>query len=388
MRTRFEVKRSNWASRKWHVVGPRTTSRKFFKTKAQALEYAEQKNIELLNQGREHADFDPRLRFMAQDCAAQLQPFGATLADATKHYIVHRKAIARSCTVNALVDEVIAAKTKACGKRLRPASDAYIVDLNVRLGRFAKAFGDRVVSTITRLEIDDWLSTALTNSEGEMMSPQTRGNYARVLSVMFAYALRREYVSTNPLAQIHKPTSDAKPDVLTVEQLTALLQAATPLILPYIAIGAFAGLRASEIERLDWRDINFEENEIAVSSESKSGERHVDMLPNLREWLLPHRKLNGPIAPPNLRKHFEQTREAAGIVPWPHNALRHSFGSYHLKHFGNDALTRLQMGHWRDSTVLFAHYRRAVTRGNAERYWNIVPPPQTKIVPMTKAATA
>ena len=53
------------------------------------------------------------------------------------------------------------------------------------------------------------------------------------------------------------------------------------------------------------------------------------------------------------------------------------------KAFGNDAHTRLQMGHWRDSTVLFGHYRRAVTRRNAERYWNIRPVAVTKIVPMT-----
>ena len=103
----------------------------------------------------------------------------------------------------------------------------------------------------------------------------------------------------------------------------------------------------------------------------------------LAAWLLRLRQLSGAVAPANLRKHFEQAREAAGIETWPNNALRHSYGSYHLKHFGNDALTRLQMGHWRDSTVLFAHYRRAVTRRNAERYWNIRPTERAaKIVPM------
>ena len=163
-----------------------------------------------------------------------------------------------------------------------------------------------------------------------------------------------------------------------------MLEAASPEILPYIAVGAFAGLRAAEIERLEWQDIDFEENEIAVSSENKTGERHVDMLPALREWL-PFRQLSGPVTPANLRKHFECAREAAQIVPWPNNALRHSYGSYHLKHFGNDALTRLQMGHWRDSAVLFAHYRRAVTRRNAEHYWNIKPVRDAKIVPMRRA---
>ena len=139
MRTRFAVRHNNWAPRKWLVVGPGKRSRKFFKTKAQAVAYADQKNIELLNEGREHADFDPRLRLMAQDCAAQLVPFGATIEDATRHYIAHRKAIARSCTVAALVDEVIAAKRKACGKKQRPASADYILDLSVRLGRFKNA---------------------------------------------------------------------------------------------------------------------------------------------------------------------------------------------------------------------------------------------------------
>jgi integrase len=56
------------------------------------------------------------------------------------------------------------------------------------------------------------------------------------------------------LKEIDKPTSDAKPGVLTVEQMTALLESAAPEIQPYIAIGAFAGLRASEIERLDRRE--------------------------------------------------------------------------------------------------------------------------------------
>jgi integrase len=163
---------------------------------------------------------------------------------------------------------------------------------------------------------------------------------------------------------------------------------ASPEILPYLAIGAFAGLRASEIERLDWRDIDFEENEIAVHGEGHKSERHVDMLPNLRDWLFPLRKHTGKITPKNFRKHLDSARAAAGIVAWPNNCLRHSFGSYHLKHFGNDALTRLQMGHWRDSTVLFDHYRRAVTRKNAERYWNIRPAQIEKIVQMQGAVAA
>src|SRR4029450_8894076 len=131
------------------------------------------------------------------------------------------------------------------------------------------------------------------------------------IGVAFTYAVKRGYAPTNPMVGIAKPTADGKPEILTVEQTARLLESASPEILPYLAIGAFAGLRASEIERLDWRDVDFEENEIGVSGESKAGQRHVDMLPNLREWLMPLRKLSGRITPENFRRYFDQAREAA-----------------------------------------------------------------------------
>jgi integrase len=379
----FRVKKYRWSSGRYVVEGRENgkRSRKFFDTKADAEAHASLKNIEHENKGREHAEFDSRLRIMAQDCADKLEAFGKTIEDATQHFILHLQAIERSCTVAALVDEVIAKKTVEC-RNGRPASRDYLVDLNVRLGRFKRDFGERMAATITSEEIDDWLCGLKDERTGENLSRLSRSNYARALGVAFAFALKRKYATTNPLKGIDKSRGDTKPEVLTVEQTVRLLESASPEILPYFAIGAFAGLRASEIERLDWRDIDFDENEIAVNGEGKTGERHVDMLPNLREWLLPLRKHTGKITPKNFRKHFDEAREAAGIVPWPDNALRHSYGSFHLKRFGDDAQTRLQMGHWRDSTVLFQHYRRAVTRRNAERYWNIRPAQTENIVPM------
>lgn len=359
--------------------------RKFYETKAEAQNFADEKNIELINKGREHAEFPEGLRIMAQDCADKLQEFGKTIADATAHFISHLQSIERSCTVPELVDEVIAKKKVEC-RSGKPASPEYIDDLDVRLGRFKKDFSERTVATITTEEIEDWLDRLVDERTSRNLSRQSRSNYARVLGVAFSFAVKRRYSTTNPVKGIDKPRGDTKPGILTVEQIARLLESASPEILPYFAIGAFAGLRTSEIERLDWRDIDFEENEIAVNDESKTGERHVDLLPNLREWLLPYRKHRGKITPENFRKYFDQARAAAGIAEWPNNALRHGFGSYHLKHFGNDAQTRLQMGHWRDSTVLFAHYRRAVTRRDAERYWNVKRIATKRVIHFVKAS--
>jgi integrase len=52
--------------------------------------------------------------------------------------------------------------------------------------------------------------------------------------------------------------------------------------------------------------------------------------------------------------------------------MRHSFGSYHLAAHENAGKTALQMGHRRIDTT-FEHYRRAVRKEDAERFWKIMP---------------
>jgi hypothetical protein len=64
-------------------------------------------------------------------------------------------------------------------------------------------------------------------------------------------------------------------------------------------------------------------------------------------------------------------RNAAGITPWPDNAMRHSFVSYRLSATGNAAQTALESGH--DQAVLFKHYRELVRPLDAARYWQIFP---------------
>ena len=68
----------------------------------------------------------------------------------------------------------------------------------------------------------------------------------------FNFAVQRGYATGNPAektAKAKEPKADI--GILTVTQAARLLESATPDILPYIAIGLFAGLRRAEIERLD-----------------------------------------------------------------------------------------------------------------------------------------
>lgn len=50
--------------------------------------------------------------------------------------------------------------------------------------------------------------------------------------------------------------SEAPPFPLTVEEAQLLLNAAKPSVLPFIAIGMFAGLRSAERNELNWKDVH------------------------------------------------------------------------------------------------------------------------------------
>jgi len=351
--------------------------RTFFENKEAAQSFVTFKNAEVKTHGTEHAEFPAWLRIMAQECADALEPYGKTIREATVHYLEHLKANERSCNAQQLVEELLKAR-KADG-----VGERHLHDLESRLGVFVAQFDGKMVAEITSAEIDAWLRSL-------DVGPRTKNHYRAATLEAFNFAVRGRYASSNPVEGAAKAKVVSKPPgILTVEQASALLVNAEPEILPYIAIGLFAGLRRAEIERLDWSEIDFESGLIHVTAQnSKTAMRRlVTMQPNLREWLFPLRQQKGPVtAPEDFRQRFDHARAKAGITDWPENALRHSFASYHLAHFKNAASTALELGH-HDSRVTFTHYRELVKPKEAARYWKLIPAKRVRnIVEMSAAA--
>ena len=71
------------------------------------------------------------------------------------------------------------------------------------------------------------------------------------------------------------------------------------LATPFLAIGAFAGLRSAEIERLDWKNVNLKRGFIEVRAETckTRARRLVPISDNLRAWLKPFAVPAGPVVP-------------------------------------------------------------------------------------------
>jgi integrase len=333
--------------------------RKFFKTEREAKTYVQLKEIELLNQGKEGVMFPTEIRVMAHAASQLLSPYGKTIEDAARFYLKHLEADSRSVPVRQAVEELIANREKA-GMTKR-----YCEDLRIRLGRFIKAFPDRNASTITTKEIGAWL-------ESLGVGPVTRNTFRRDVRTLFSFCLDHKYCTDNPAAATTKAKQrDEEVQVFSVEQMRRLLAASSVEMLPFWAIGAFAGLRHSEIKRLQWSDIDFDDALITVRS-GKTPKRFVTMQPNLLAWLQPYRGRFGNVCPDNFRKRSAQDKIAAGLKDeWPVNVLRHSFGSYWLAHFNDINALALQMGN--SPAVIEAHYRKIVRPKEAHRYWQIKP---------------
>src|SRR5262249_23788199 len=189
------------------------------------------------------------------------------------------------------------------------------------------------------------------------------------------FASERGYCVGNPAARTARAkVIETAIGILTVDQTARLLENAPAELVPYVAIGAFAGLRRAELERLDWKEVDLQSNLIEVTaSKAKSARRRfVRIQPNLAKWLQPHARLSGNVAPPTYRELLDDAREAAKIHEWPQNGLRHSFASYHLARFKDAPALALELGHT-SAHLVFNHYRELVRPKQAEYYWKIAP---------------
>ena len=347
--------------------------RKFFKTKGEA-EAERLRQITLRERGGREAVGLPLNELSAiVEARHKLAEHGKSIDDAATFYLDHLERIRRcNVTVTQLAHEVIAAKKKD------GHAPMYLADLRKRLDRFARDFGTRPIAAITVEELDDWLRNL-------DCAPKTRANFRANIGVLFSYAERRRMIDTNPVLRTSRPKLiDKAPEIFSVDELAALLNAAstfTPDIVPMLAIGAFAGLRESEIKRLDWQDIDLQRGYIEVKAEkAKTAKRRIVRIqPNLSEWLVRYSAMTGMVVPSNSRKKLDAVRKAAGLQRWSRNGLRHSHASYRLAATNNAAAVAAELGH-STSQMLYSTYRELVLPEEAERYWKIAPASKANVI--------
>jgi len=313
---------------------------------------------------------------------------------------------ARRNSVNAKPMSVAEVKNEMLtAKAADGLSDGYLQHLRYDLDKFGEAFHGSL-SKITGQDVDKWL-------RGLSVAPRTRNNLRNSIRTLFTFAKAKQYVGKGhdeiDYVAVAKD-NDGEIEIFTPDEMTEILAHADDRLIPFLALGAFAGVRHAEIKRLEWTDISFDKGHIDIKArKSKTASRRiVPLLANLRAWLKPHRKtegavcvfsnmaseLNGLVRDVNLARRAvwakskgigkealeaaedratkrrteerkkvgkqrvawgtavpagAETAEEEGWKPfdWKHNALRHSFISYRVAAVKNIAEVSLEAGNSR-----------------------------------------
>jgi integrase len=268
-------------------------------------------------------------------------------------------------------------------KAARGASERYQRDLRGRLDKFAADF-QKDARDVTTAEIQEWL-------DSKKLGTQTYANNRRVLSVFFEFCVARGYASDSPVDGVENvKVHNGEIEIFTPSEIARLLAAASEDFLPSLALGAFAGLRSAEIERLDWKDIHLAERHIVIGKDAAktASRRVVPITDNLAAWLAltPEAKRTGKVwkggwlykeqqvcadataTKPDAAKNIP----AKAAVKWKSNALRHSFATYSFA-LSNDA-GRIAGIMGNSPAIVNRHYRQLTTPAVAQKWFAVYPP--------------
>lgn len=347
----------------------RKRKRLYFTKKTEAVKKGESIRDELMREGQDEQAItkDERRAVMAFREMLESLPKSITkpsLGDAVRLMSDTIGVRHKSKTIIELIDSYLLTLER------KGVSDGHYYSIKLRLNRFEEDFGDWLACDVSREVVSEWL-------HGLKFAPLTVNHYRASLTQLFNHALAESFVERNPVAGISKrKVQSGEVGILKPRQVASLLESAPTEILAGLAIGFFAGVRRAELCRMDWDEIDFDQNLIEVkASKSKTAARRlIPMRESLRAWLLPLRKHGGKIMPSEMvwRTRLADAMTAAKLTEWPHNAPRHSFASYHLAEFQDAASLALEMGHG-STKMIFEHYRALVTPAAAESYWSIEP---------------
>ena len=268
-------------------------------------------------------------------------------------------------------------------KEARRASKRYLEDLRSRLGRFAADF-KKDTCAVTTAEIQAWL-------DSHKLAPQTYTNFRRVLHGFFEFAVARGYAADNPAAHVENlKTVGRNVAIFTPAHMAKLLAAAAPEFLPALALGAFAGLRSAEIERLEWSDLDLAARHLVIGADKAktASRRVVPICDNLAAFLTPYAGQTGLVWPGSHEDFYaaQQTTSAAAGVPWKSNALRHSYASYRFSQTADAGRVAGELGN--SAAVVHKHYRELVKPDAAAKWFALKPATMPANIVQMPVATA
>jgi integrase len=270
--------------------------------------------------------------------------------------------IVRRATVSEVVAELLKIREQD------GASTKYLGQLRTTLNRLAAKFPCPILE-VTGPEVDAWLRSL-------DVATVTRNSMLRCIKVLFSFAKAQNYLpdekntAVEQMQQVRVKSEDTT--IFSPEEMAKLLHHAPPDLVPILAIGAFAGIRMAELERLDWKAVDLERKfiEIRAGQAKTASRRVIPISDNLAAWLTPLEKKGKIVRTKELQTHVPALARALKME-WPRNVLRDSFISYRIAIVQSADQVALEAGN--SASIIFKHYRELTTPEVAEKWFAILP---------------
>lgn len=300
-------------------------------------------------------------------------PVNVSLADIVDLYLqaqAEQAELSAEATLQQVTEEWVATK--------EGMSPRYVSDARAHAAKLCTVFGaDAPIADITPRDLDRYLS--------HFENPTTRNNHRRYLVGLWRWAQAKGYVAMDRITAAERTDTARQvirdPAIVHPCTLETLLRGCEEhkslhTAIPFLTIGAFAGARTSEILRMQWSDIHWEDEAIHLGR-TRTKTRRARVIPiteNLRQWLQEYGgRGDGPIVPGGRDWHHKWAamRGEHGLPSLPPNGLRHSYASYASRVTGDLGAVAQAAGH--SVAVLQSTYRSLVTT-EAARAWFAIRP--------------
>jgi integrase len=280
----------------------------------------------------------PIFDLVEQAFAAKKRLGTSSLIEAVDGFMQNRTRRGSAATVPEIFLQFIRGKQTAL--RNGDLSDVHVKNLREDLEKFCLHFVGPIADVRTD-QLQDWLNERR-DKKKMPVGPRRRRHIRDRIVALFNFARDAEYLPPGVKTAAEKTS---RPKIIKgieptyePDEFDLLINGAHRdhrqcRLVPCFAIGAFVGMRPSEVARLDWRAVHMDHAEIDVSPKvaGKTGEaRIIKMPPNLVEWLKPYVRESGPVLDPSIPRvdnHVRRFAQKIGLK-WKRNILRGSCASY------------------------------------------------------------
>lgn len=272
-------------------------------------------------------------------------------------------------------------------------SDAYRNATRKFLKRMSPRFGSSLIQNITAREIEKAVASEVTGG------PRAFNNLLSAVSSVFSYARKQGYLPRTEKTEAELVERKAaahieKIAIYTPEEIHTILHNISEDLVPFIALGAFAGIRTEEIFRMRWDMVDFKKGFILMDRGFTKTRRRrvVPINAALRSWLMPMKNKTGQIF------DFRNSQELGNALraAWPvdgkgnplvdrrRNALRHSYGTYRFAELQDEQKVSAEMGN--SPQELREHYAELATPQDAATWFSIKRETPANMVEISAAA--